>query len=81
MAGAKAGGKSKSSTPAQKERREKSWARGAKTRTARAEEQRKAAERNRELRRKGEPTPWEIACQVRSQRRAEAARRRPGGSS
>lgn len=78
---AKQGGKTKSSTPAQKDRRTKSWANGEKRKKARAESQHKRAERNRERRKAGEPTPWEIARQIRSERRTEAAKHKVGKQS
>jgi len=64
------GGKSKSSTPAQKDRRARSWEGGKKRKVALADAQRKAAEHNRELRRSGQLTPWEQACADRRARRA-----------
>lgn len=81
MATAKQGGKSKSSSEAQKARRSKSWANGQKRKQARVEAQRKRAEKNRELRAKGLPVPWEKARQERAQRRAAAVRQTVGGKS
>jgi hypothetical protein len=65
----KQGGKSKSSTPEQKDRRASSWTRGEKRKDERRKAQAAAQAGNKAHRAAGELTPWEQACAVRRQRR------------
>lgn len=63
--------KKKVDTPAQSEKRDRSWKRGQERKQARREAQ---EARQRANRARVGPTPWEYAQALRKARRAEAAR-------
>lgn len=57
------------SNPALKGRRAMSWARGKRRKAERIEAQKRREAKNRLMRDRGEPTPWEAACEARAERR------------
>lgn len=59
------------SNKALKDRRAKSWNRGQKRKQERIDAQKAAAQRNKELRAQGLPTPYEVAQKARRERRAD----------
>jgi hypothetical protein len=58
--------------PRRKERRARSWLRGQKRKAERVKAQEERAAANRERRAEGLMTPWEIAKELRLDRRARA---------
>lgn len=57
------------SNPALKGRRAMSWARGKRRKAERIEAQKRREAENRLRTDRGEPTPWEAACEARADRR------------
>jgi len=57
-----------------KARRARCWARGLKRKAERVKAQEERAAANRRRREEGLPTPWEIACELRADRRDQDPR-------